>query len=298
MRTDDDDHRPAHHTGAAPASGQPFAPGPPRPRRALHGTRPRVGVWLFPLVWALFSSFKRRSDIFAYPPTLLPPDPTLDNYTALFDGHPFWQWFLISTLIAFASTTITVVVCSMAGYGFAKYRFRFQNALFNVMFSSLAIPFAVIVVPLFVFLARTGTADPWFALVVPWVAPAFGIFMMRQFVEQSVPDEILDAGRIDGVGEAGLFWRLVMPLLRPAIAALAVWSFLNSYNNFLWPLIVIGDPDSYTLPLGLQAIFGAEGRQYDIVLAGSMLAAIPSILVFVALRKQLIDGLSAGALKG
>ncbi|TDC21639.1 carbohydrate ABC transporter permease, partial [Streptomyces sp. 8K308] len=220
------------------------------------------------------------------------------NYTALFDAHPFWQWFLISTVIALASTTITVVVCSMAGYGFAKYRFRFQSALFNVMFSSLAIPFAVIVVPLFVFLARTGTADPWFALVVPWVAPAFGIFMMRQFVAQSVPDEILDAGRIDGVGEAGLFWRLVMPLLRPAIAALAVWSFLNSYNNFLWPLIVIGDPDIYTLPLGLQAIFGAEGRQYDIVLAGSMLAAIPSILVFVALRKQLIDGLSAGALKG
>ncbi|MDT0319027.1 carbohydrate ABC transporter permease [Streptomyces millisiae] len=272
----------------------------PRPGRvALYaGLVLASAFWLFPLVWALFSSFKQRGDIFAYPPSLLPPDPTLDNYTSLFDAHPFWQWFLISTLIALVSTTVTVLVCSMAGYGFAKYRFRFQSALFNLMFSSLAIPFAVIVVPLFVFLARTGTADPWFALIVPWVAPAFGIFMMRQFVAQSVPDEILDAGRIDGVGEAGLFWRLVMPLLRPAIAALAVWSFLNSYNNFLWPLIVIGDPDLYTLPLGLQAIFGAEGRQYDIVLAGSMLAAIPSVLVFVALRKQLIDGLSAGALKG
>ncbi|MDT0268693.1 carbohydrate ABC transporter permease [Streptomyces sp. DSM 44915] len=288
-------HQPATGRALTRRAGRRARPG----RVALYtGLALASALWLFPMVWALFSSFKRRSDIFAYPPSLLPPDPTLDNYATLFERHPFWQWFLISTLIALTSTAITVVVCSMAGYGFAKYRFRFKKLLFNVMFSSLAIPFAVIVVPLFVFLARTGAADPWFALVVPWVAPAFGIFMMRQFVEQSVPDEILDAGRIDGVGEAGLFWRLVMPLLRPAIAALAVWSFLNSYNNFLWPLIVIGDPDSYTLPLGLQAIFGAEGRQYDIVLAGSMLAAIPSVLVFVALRKQLIDGLSAGALKG
>lgn len=254
--------------------------------------------WLFPLVWAVSSSFKERSDIFAFPPRLLPQNPTLENYTTLFADHPFVRWFVFSTVIAVVATVITVLVCSLAGFGFAKYRFKFQSVLFNLMFSSLAVPFAVIVVPLFVLLANTGLAVPWFALIVPWVAPAFGIFMMRQFVEQSVPDELLDAGRIDGVSEFGLFWRIVLPLLRPSLGALAVWSFLNTYNNFLWPLILIGDPDDYTLPLGLQAIFGAEGRQYDVVLAGSMLAAIPSILVFVALRKQLIDGLSAGAVKG
>lgn len=122
--------------------------------------------------------------------------------------------------------------------------------------------------------------------------------MMRQFCEQSVPDEILDAARIDGASEFTIFRRIVVPLVRPALGALAVWSFLGTYNNFLWPLIIVSDPDQYTLPLGLQVVFGAEGRQYDIVLAGSILAAIPSILVFVALRKQLLEGLSAGAVKG
>ncbi|PRY02566.1 carbohydrate ABC transporter permease [Allonocardiopsis opalescens] len=257
-----------------------------------------VGLfWLFPLVWALFSSFKQRSDLFGYPPTLIPADPTVLNYVSLFERYPFVSWFLVSTVIAVVSTVITVFVCSLAGFGFAKYEFRGKRALFDIMFSSMAIPFAVIVVPLFIMLAKTGLAQPWFALIVPWVAPAFGIFMMRQFSEQAIPDEILNAARIDGAGEFTIFRSIVAPLLRPGLGALAVWSFLNAYNNFLWPLIVVGDPDMYTLPLGLQAIFGAEGRQYDIVLAGSILAAIPSVIVFIALRKQLIDGLAAGAVK-
>jgi ABC-type glycerol-3-phosphate transport system permease component len=165
------------------------------------------------------------------------------------------------------------------------------------MFSSLAIPFAVIVVPLFILLARTGLTNPYFALIVPWVAPAFGIFMMRQYASQSIPAELLQAARVDGANEFRIFWSIVFPLLRPAIGALAVWTFLNSYNAFLWPLVVVSSPDYYTLPLGLQAIFGAEGRQYNLVLAGSVLAAIPSIAVFLLLRKQLVSGLTAGAVK-
>ncbi|MEJ3655060.1 carbohydrate ABC transporter permease [Actinomycetes bacterium KLBMP 9759] len=278
----------------------------PTPRRRMRPGRVALYValvsgavlWLLPLVWALSSSFKKRSDIFGYPPSLLPPDATLENYAALFAEHPFLRWFAFSMAIALVSTLVTVLVCALAGFGFAKYEFRGRNALFNIMISSMAVPFAVIVVPLFVMLAKTGLATPWFALVVPWVAPAFGIFMMRQYVEQAVPDELLDAGRIDGLTELGLFWRVVLPLLRPSVAALAVWSFLGTYNNFLWPLIVVSDPTDYTLPLGLQSIFGAEGRQYDMVLAASVLAAIPSVAVFVALRKQLIDGLAAGAVKG
>ncbi|WP_432571653.1 carbohydrate ABC transporter permease [Kineococcus sp. SYSU DK005] len=254
-------------------------------------------LWVFPLVWALSSSFKPRSDLFSYPPRLLPTEPTVENYHNLFAGYSFLQWFLVSTVIALIATAVTVLVCSLAGFGFAKYSFRGKDALFNTMFSSLAIPFAVIIVPLFIMLAKTGLTQPLFALIVPWVAPAFGIFMMRQFCEQAVPDEILDAARIDGASEFTTFWRVVLPLLRPALGALAVWSFLNTYNNFLWPLIIVSDPAQYTLPLGLQSIFGAEGRQYDIVLAGSILAAVPSIVVFVALRKQLIEGLSAGAVK-
>lgn len=281
------------------------APGRRAPRTPKGKPRPVIFVglalaalfWLFPLVWALLSSFKPRSELFSYPPSLVPSTWTFENYAALFAGFPFVGWFAFSTVIAVVSTVITVFVCSLAGFGFAKYEFRGKRALFDVLFSSMAIPFAVIIIPLFIMLAKTGLAVPWFALIVPWVAPAFGIFMMRQFTEQAIPDEILDAARIDGASEFTIFRTIVVPLLRPALAALAVWSFLGTYNNFLWPLIIVSDPNLYTLPLGLQAIFGAEGRQYDIVLAGSILAAIPTILVFTALRKQLIDGLSAGAVK-
>ena len=166
------------------------------------------------------------------------------------------------------------------------------------MFSSMAVPFAVIVVPLFVLVAKLGLANPFFALIVPWVAPAFGIFMMRQYTEQAVPDEILDAARIDGCSEFRTFLAVVVPLLRPALGALAVWAFLNTYNNLLWPLVIVAEPEYYTVPLGLQALFGAEGRQYDLVMAGSILATVPALVVFFVLRKQLVSGLTAGAVKG
>ncbi|WP_298456811.1 carbohydrate ABC transporter permease [uncultured Cellulomonas sp.] len=200
--------------------------------------------------------------------------------------------------MATISTVATVFFSSLAGFGFAKYEFRGKKVLFDVMFSSLAVPFAVIVVPLFILVAKLGLANPFFALIVPWVAPAFGIFMMRQCTEQAVPDEILDAARIDGCSEFRTFWTVVLPLLRPAIGALAVWSFLNTYDTLLWPLVIVAEPEYYTVPLGLQALFGAEGRQYDLVMAGSILAAVPALVIFVLLRKQLVSGLTAGAVKG
>ncbi|MER5268277.1 carbohydrate ABC transporter permease [Actinosynnema sp. NPDC002837] len=256
-----------------------------------------LAVFALPLLWALASSFKSRADIFSYPPTLLPDPAVPDNYRGLLQAQPFWSWFTISTVVAVISTAVAVLLCSLAGFAFAKYRFRGRQALFTIMFSSLAVPFAVIVVPLFVMVAKARLTEPWFALVVPWVAPAFGIFMMRQFTEQAIPDELVDAARVDGCTELGLFRRVVLPLLRPALGALGVWSFLTSYNSLLWPLIVISEPEDYTLPMGIQALFGATGRQYDLVLAGSVLAAVPSLLVFFLLRKQLLEGLTAGAVK-
>ncbi|MFI0822030.1 carbohydrate ABC transporter permease [Streptomyces sp. NPDC021098] len=251
-----------------------------------------------PLLWALSGSFKPRGDIFAYPPRLLPSPATLANYQHLLDSQPYLSWFLISTVVALVATTVSVFVCALAGFGFAKYRFTGRTFLFGVMFSSLSIPFAVVLVPLFVILVKTGLGNPWFALVVPWVAPAFGIFMMQQYIIQSVPDELLEASRIDGCGEFRIFCQVVLPLLRPSLGALAVWTFLQSYNSFLWPLVLISDVNQFTLPLGLQTLFQAENRQYDLVLAGSVLATVPTVLVFLLLRKQLLEGLSAGAVKG
>ncbi len=297
---------PARQAAVEPATATAQRPEPPVRR----GRRLRAGRWLLyaflgslvvvfvlPMLWALASSFKPRGDIFGYPPSLVPDPFTLDNYTRMLDAQPFWSWFAISTVVAVVSTAVAVFVCSLAGFAFAKYRFRGKNVLFNIMFSSLTVPFAVIVVPLFVMLVKTGLNNPWFALIVPWLAPAFGIFMMRQYVEQSVPDEILESARVDGASEFRLFLRIVMPLLRPALGALAVWSFLSTYNSFFWPLIVVGNDEQYTLPLGIQSIYAAEARQVDLVLAASVLAAIPSLLLFTALRKQLLEGLTAGAVK-
>ena len=254
--------------------------------------------FLAPLLWALSGSFKPRGDIFGYPPKLIPDPFTLDNYQRLFSGQPFWRWFLMSTVVALVATTVSVFVCALAGYGFAKFRFAGKRLLFGVMFSSLSIPFAVILVPLFVILVKSGLGSPWFALIVPWVAPAFGIFMMQQYIVQSVPDSVLEAARIDGASEFGIFRTIVLPLLRPSLGALAVWQFLQSYNSFLWPLVLVSDSSQYTLPLGLQTLFVSEQRQYDLVLAGAVIAVVPAVALFVVLRKQLLEGLSTGAVKG
>lgn len=297
-------------TGTTTAPGGPAATRtapPTRPRRrrslparvALYGT---LGLLLLvfaaPLLWALSGSFKPRGDIFDYPPTLVPDPATTENYRNLLSGQPFWNWFAISVVTALIATTIAVFVCALAGFAFAKYRFAGKKVLFNVMFSSLSVPFAVILVPLFILVVKSGLANPWFALIVPWVAPAFGIFMMQQYIIQSIPDEILEAARLDGNSEFGIFRRVVLPLLRPSLGALGVWQFLQSYNSFLWPLVLISDTDQYTLPLGLNILFRAESRAFDLVLPGAVLASVPTIAVFLLLRKQLLEGLSAGAVKG
>ncbi|MFD0484139.1 carbohydrate ABC transporter permease [Kineococcus sp. GCM10028916] len=281
------------------------SPRPQRTRRPLTPGRVAlyvvlvvlVAVFVFPLLWALSASFKARGDIFGYPPSLLPSPATLENYRNLLSTQPFWSWFATSTLVAVLSTVVAVFVCALAGFGFAKYEFRGKRILFDVMFSSLAVPFAVIVVPLFIVLVKSGVTEPLVTLIVPWVAPAFGIFMMRQFIEQSVPDEILESARLDGCSEFRTFLQMVLPLMRPALGALAVWNFLNSYNSFIWPLVIVSDPDRFTLPLGIQALYGAQSHQIDMVIAASVLAAIPSLVVFVLLRRQLLEGLTAGAVK-
>jgi len=287
-------------------SKEPVKSAPTKPRAAKVARRTLLYVTLIalllvfiaPLAWALSGSLKERGDIFAVPPTLIPDPVTFENYVNLISTQPFFAWFGMSIGTSTIATAVSVFVCALAGYGFAKFRFRGRRILFAVMFSSLSIPFAVILVPLFILVVKSGLANPWFSLIVPWVAPAFGIFMMQQFIVQSVPDDIIEAARIDGCSEFGTFLRVVLPLLRPSLGALAVWSFLQSYNSFMWPLVLVSDSQQYTIPLGLNILFASENRSYDLVLAGAVLASIPTILVFILLRKQLLEGLTAGAVKG
>lgn len=269
-------------------------------RRATLYTVLTVGlvVSVLPLVWALSSSVKPVADIFTYPPRLLPGHPTTANYSNLFTHFAFFRWLGNSLGVSIVVTAGTVFFSMLGGYAFAKYRFPGQRFLFDVMFSSMLIPFAVILVPLFAQITRLGWGNSYLALTVPWLAPAFGVFMMRQFVLQSVPDEMIEAARVDGCGEFSAFLRVVVPILRPAMGALGVWTFLNSYNNFLWPLVVLSSQDKFTLPLGLNTLVSGYGREYGLVMAASVLAAIPTIVAFLILRRQLIDGLTIGSVKG
>jgi ABC-type glycerol-3-phosphate transport system permease component len=256
-----------------------------------------AAIVVLPLVWTLTTSFKERGNMFAYPPTVLPNPATLDNYRNLFASAPFGSWFFTTVVVAVVSTALAMFVCSLAGFGFAMYRFPGKNFLFSFMFGSLAVPYIVVLLPLFVILTQVGLTEPFFAMIVPWVAPAFGIFMMRQYVEQTIPHELLEAGRVDGLGEFKIFLTIVFPILRPALGALAVWNFINSYNAFLWPLMIVNEPRRYTLALGLANLYGAQSRQIDLVMAGAVLAAVPSLIVFFLLRKQLLEGLTAGSVK-
>lgn len=264
------------------------------------GTHFALFFWLIiavaPLIWALSSSFKPVADIFVSPPQLIPARPTLFNYVELLNSVPFMSWFLTSVLIAGGTAALAAFLSALAGFAFAKYRFRGEKVLFNIVLSSLMIPFAIILVPLFIGVTRLGLANNYFAYAIPFLLPGFGVFMMRQFII-SVPNELLEAARIDGCGEFKLFLRIVIPVIRPALGALFVWFFLTVYNDFLWPTVIVSDSARYTLTLGLNSLRTAYSTEYGLVLAGTILAALPTIVIFILLRRQLIEGLTAGAVK-
>lgn len=255
-------------------------------------------ITVTPMVWAIAASFKTVAEIFIYPPQILPNHPTLQNYRDLFTKVTLPRWFWNSLWVAVVSTFAALFFSALGGFAFAKYEFRGKRLLFNLVLSALLIPFATILVPQFVLVSRMNMADSLLALIIPGMAPAYGIFLMRQFIVQTVPDEVLHAARLDGASEIRLFWDQVLPVIRPALGALAIWNFLGSYNSFLWPLVVLSSNSKITLPVGLGILYGNYSREYGMVMAGSVLAAIPITVLFIALRKQFISGLTFGAMKG
>ncbi len=253
---------------------------------------------LIPFFWTISSSFKDVSDIFNFPPSLWPASPVLSNYTDLFSKAPFLRWYLNSIGVAVVGTALAVFFSALAGFGFAKYTFRGQALLFKILIGTLIVPGQLVLIPLFIMMSKIGWMDSYAALIVPGMAPAFGIFLMRQFMINSVPGEILDAGRIDGSSEFGLFFRLVLPLARPAIGALTIFTFLGSWNSFIWPLIILRSADKYTLPIGLQNLLGLYNQEYGMIMAAAFLVALPIIVLFMLMQRQFIAGLTVGSVKG
>ena len=257
-----------------------------------------AAIMLTPFIWTLSSSFKNVGDIYNYPPQLIPPHPIGDNYANLFNTTSFVHWFINSFGVAFARVSLTLFLSALGGFAFAKYRFRGRNVLFGLMFLTLALPVQVVVVPLFLEMNKINWVNSYQALFLPFVAPAIGIFLVRQFMINGVPDEMLEAGRLDGCSEFRLFWRLALPLSRPALGALAIQAFLWSWNDFLWPLLILSSDSRYTLTLGLQTLSAESQQQYGLLMAGAFLAALPLIVLFIFMQRQFVSGLTVGAVKG
>ncbi|MFE6736569.1 carbohydrate ABC transporter permease [Microbacterium sp. NPDC057650] len=284
----------------------------PANRPALHRRTFRNGRWVVlsyaflliwllisvgPVLWGVFASFKTQGELFAPGFSLFPRTWTFANYDALFSGVPFWRWFLISMLFAVAVGALSTFLSAMVGYGFAKFRFAGSSVLFSIVLSALVIPFSLIMVPMFFEVSKMGLANNVLAYAIPFICPAFGVFMMRQFTV-SVPSEMIEAARIDGASEWRIFIGVILPVVRPALAALFVWQFLAVYNDFVWPNIIVTNQELFTLPLGLNSLRNAYTTEYGLVLAGAALAAVPTIIIFISLRKQLIEGLTTGSVKG
>ena len=256
-----------------------------------------VVITLFPFVWMLSTSFKSPGEIFTTQPTLLPRVWTLDGYRNLFAAVDMWLHFLNSVLYAVSVTVLSVLFNAMAAYAFAKLRFPAREKLFALLLVTMMVPGQVTMLPVFLILKSMGLLNSYAGLVLPGAAAVFAIFMLRQFMAE-IPEEILEAARIDGFSEFAIFWRIMLPLCKPIIATLTVFSFIGAWNDFLWPLIIMLREDKYTLPVALAGLNGQYNTDWGLLMAGAVVVVLPAVLIFLLAQKHYIKGIAAGAVKG
>ena len=218
------------------------------------------------------------------------------NYRNLWEAVPFNRYFINSVFIATASTLLTLFFCSLGGYAFAKYQFRGKTILFGILLASMMVPFQVLLVPLFGLMSDIGWLNSYKAIIIPFSVGAFGVFLMRQFIV-TIPSELLDAARIDGCSEFGIYYRIVLPIIKPALGALTIYSFLSSWNGYLWPLIVLRDEAKYTLPIGLANLIGIYRQDYGMLMAGTLLSLLPIVILFLAMQREFVQGITLGSVK-
>ena len=223
-------------------------------------------------------------------------DKLTSNYRNLWKKVPYNRYFVNSVFIATASTLLTLFFCSLGGYAFAKYKFRGQKILFGILLASMMVPFQVLLVPLFGLMYDIGWLNSYKAIVIPFSVGAFGVFLMRQFIV-TIPSELLDAARIDGCSEFGIYYRIVLPIIKPALGALTIYSFLGSWNGYLWPLIILRDEAKYTLPIGLANLVGIYRQDYGILMAGTLLSLMPIVILFLAMQREFVQGITLGGVK-
>jgi multiple sugar transport system permease protein len=252
---------------------------------------------LFPLLWMLSVSFMHPGEASALPPPLLPRDPTLENYRELFDRAGMGRYLLNSLLVAAAITLLSLVFNLAAGYAFAKLRFAGRDRVFRTLLAALVIPAQVAMIPLFLIMKWLHLVNSYGGVIVPAMATVFGIFLVRQYA-RSIPDELLEAARIDGAGEWRIFAVIVLPLLKPIVVTLAIFTFLASWNDFMWPLIVLSDQSWQTAPVALAALSREHVQDNELMMAGSVVTILPVLALFLALQRHYLEGLLLGSVKG
>src|SRR5690349_3462057 len=257
-----------------------------------------TGISLFPLYWLLLTAFTPTESSIKLPPDLIPLNASLVNFERLFTRAPqVWNWAANSLIIALSVTAFHILFDTLSGYAFAKKRFPGRRIFFGLIISTLLIPPQVTLIPLYLLVRQYGLINNLGGVILPGFADVFGIFLMRQYI-QTLPTELEEAARIDGCSEPGIFWRIILPLSKPAIAALAIFSFVRSWNAFLWPLIVLQKTSTYTLPVGVASLQEEFVIDYGIIFAGAALAAVPMIIFFLLFQRYFIEGVRLGALKG
>ncbi|OKJ75329.1 carbohydrate ABC transporter permease [Streptomyces sp. CB02460] len=283
----------------------------PRRRRTATSRRPGTSALTYtlltlglivmaaPFLWMAVSAFKTPQDLGASPPVWIPTEWTLANFRELLDLMDIARNFLNSAVVAVVVTLCNLVFCSMLGYALAKLNFFGKRGVLAIVLGALMVPGNLMLLPQFVMMSKMGLLDSYAGLILPFAAGAFGVFLMRQFMA-AIPDELLEAARIDGAGEWYIFWRIVIPLVKPALATLTIFVFLGSWNNFLWPLVATNDPDKYTLPVAL-ATFATDPTKAagsnGVLMAGALLVVLPVVAVFIALQRHFTQGIATSGLK-
>jgi multiple sugar transport system permease protein len=242
------------------------------------------------------ASLMPTGDASTYPPRLFPRTITFEHYRALFTRLSVGRSLLNSTIIAVAITGLSLFINGAAGYAFAKLRFRRRDATFRMLTLGLLIPTQVAMLPLFLMLKEMHLVNTYWGVIIPGLASIFGIFLVRQYA-LSIPDDLLDAARMDGASELRIFWSVVLPVIRPILATLSIWTFLAAWNDFLWPLVVLSDSRRYTLPVALAGLVGEHVQDTELMMAGAVVTVIPVLVVFLALQRYYIRGVTAGSVK-
>lgn len=286
---------------------------------------PGAILFLAPFAWMVSASFQPMGDIFSWPPQWIPRNPTLHGYETFFgldadsrsldeevqSDTPWWRWFANSAFVATSITVLQLFFNSLAAYVFAKRQFPGRNLIFLLFLATMMVPGQVTLIPNYLVLKHIplfggndiygegghGWLDSYYGLILPGAVSAFGIFLLRQYMA-SIPDSLIEAARIDGASQFRIFWQIVLPLSTPALAATAIFTFTYAWEDFFWPLIIVSDPDHFTVPLGL-ALFVVKNRTaWDLLMAGSVIATLPMIVVFMFFQRRFIQGISLSGLKG